>query len=72
VLRIAFGGSVVRSVDIRHCAPDRLQQADLIVLSMPADKSHSQLNAIAHVLKDCVHPVLFVPSSEGIIERSSS
>jgi nucleotide-binding universal stress UspA family protein len=71
-LRTAFGGSVVRSLDIHQCAPDRLQQADLIVLSMPVDRGHSQLNAIAHVLKECVHPVLFVPSSEGIVERSSS
>jgi hypothetical protein len=59
-------------LDIRQCAPDRLQQADLIVLSMPVAKSHSQLSAIADVLKECVHPVLFVPSSEGIVERRSS
>jgi nucleotide-binding universal stress UspA family protein len=69
--RTAFGGNVVRSLDIHQCASDRLQHADLIVLSMPPDESHSQVSAIAHVLKECVHPVLFVPSS-GIAERSSS
>jgi nucleotide-binding universal stress UspA family protein len=72
VLRMAFGGNVFHSLDIQHCTPDRLQHADLIVLSMPPNQSHSQLNAIAHMLKECVHPVLFVPSSEEIVERSPS
>ena len=72
VLRIAFGGIVVPSVDSHQCAPDRLQQADLIVLSIPVGNSDSQLGASTHALKECVHPVLFVPSSEGIVERSSS
>ncbi len=72
VLRTAFGGSVVRSLDIHQCAPDRLQHADLIVLSMPGGANYSQLRSITHVLKECVHPVLFVPSFEGIAERSSS
>jgi nucleotide-binding universal stress UspA family protein len=71
VLRTAFGGIVVPSLDLQQCAPDRLQQADLIVLPLPVDRSHSQLSAMTHVLKECVHPVLFVPSSEGIVERSS-
>jgi nucleotide-binding universal stress UspA family protein len=71
LLRTVFGGNVVRSLDIHQCAPDRLQHADLIVLSMPTDATYSQLSAIAQVLKECVHPVLFVPSS-GIVERSSS
>ncbi len=31
-------GTVVRSPDIHQCAPDRLQNTDLIVLSMPADR----------------------------------
>jgi hypothetical protein len=69
--RAAFGGNIVRSLDIQQCAPDQLQHADLIVLSMPPDESHSQVSAVVHVLKECVHPVLFVPSS-GIAERSSS
>ena len=72
VLRTAFGGHVVRSSDIYQCAPDRLQHADLIVLSMPAGANHAQWREIAHVLKECVHPVLFVPSFEGVVERSSS
>jgi nucleotide-binding universal stress UspA family protein len=68
LLRSTFGGSVVRSPDIHQCAPDRLQRADLVVLSLFAD---TQLNAIAHVLKECVHPVLFVPSAEGIGEDTA-
>jgi hypothetical protein len=59
LLRSTFGGNLVRALDIHQCAPDRLQRADLVVLSLSAD---TQLNAIAHVLKECVHPVLFVPS----------
>jgi nucleotide-binding universal stress UspA family protein len=72
VLMTAVGGNVVRTQDIHQCTPDRLQHADLIVLSMPVDASRSQLSATEHVLKECVHPVLFVPSSQGTVERSSS
>ena len=73
VLRTTFGGTVVRQADIHQCARDRVQNADLIVLSMqPGGGSHSQVDAIAQVLKECVHPVLFVPSADGIVERSSS
>lgn len=72
-IRTAFGGTVIRSADIYQCPPGRLQKADLIVLSMPADDgTHSQIAAMAHVLKECVHPVLFVPSADGIVEGSSS
>jgi hypothetical protein len=43
------------------------------VLSMRSDGGpHSQVDAIVQVLKECVHPVLFVPSADGIFERSSS
>jgi nucleotide-binding universal stress UspA family protein len=71
VLGSTFAGTVVRSPDIGHCAPDRLENADLIVLPMPADID-THLGAIVQVLKDCVHPVLFVPSTEGVVERSTS
>ena len=73
ILRTTFGGNVVRQADIHQCTPDRVQNADLIVLSMqPGGGSHSQVDAIAQVLKKCAHPVLFVPSADGIFERSSS
>jgi nucleotide-binding universal stress UspA family protein len=71
VLRRTFAGNVVRSPDISHCGPDRIQDTDLIVLSMPAD-TDTHFGAIVHVLKECVHPVLFVPSTDGIVERSTS
>jgi nucleotide-binding universal stress UspA family protein len=69
--RIAFGGDVIRSLDIHQCAADRLQNTDLIVLSMPA-AADAQFGAIAQVLKACVHPVLFVPPIDGTFERSPS
>jgi nucleotide-binding universal stress UspA family protein len=71
VLRSTFAGNIVRSPDISQGAPDRLQNTDLIVLSMPAD-SDTDFGAIVHLLKECVHPVLFVPSSDEIVERSTS
>ena len=44
-----------------------------IVLSMAADVgAHARFGAVVRVLKACVHPVLFVPSADGIFERSSS
>jgi nucleotide-binding universal stress UspA family protein len=73
VLSSTFGGSVVRSLDIHQCAPDRIENADLIVLpSLAETGGRGQFEAIAQVLKKCVHPVLFVPSPDGIFERSSS
>lgn len=68
VLRSTFAGNVVRSPDISRCAPDLLENTDLIVLSMPAD-SDTHFGAIAQVLKACVHPVLFVPSTDGIVGK---
>lgn len=73
VLRSTFGGDVVRSSDIHQCAPDRLQNTDLIVLPVATGTdTHAQLGGIVQVLKECVHPVLFVPSASGMFERSSS
>jgi len=71
VLSSTFAGTVVRTPDICRCSPDRLQHTDLIVLSMPAD-SGTHFGAIVQVLKECAHPVLFVPSTDGIVERSLS
>jgi nucleotide-binding universal stress UspA family protein len=71
-LSTAVGGHVLRSSDLQHCTPDRLKQADLIVLSMPAGGSDAPFGPIAYVLKECVRPVLFVPSSKGTVEGSSS
>jgi nucleotide-binding universal stress UspA family protein len=71
VLRSTFGGHVVRSPDISQCAPDRLENTDLIVLSLPAE-SNTHFSAIVQVLKECVHPVLFVPFTNGTLERSPS
>ena len=72
LLRTAFGRIVVDPVDLHQCAPDHLQRADLIVLSRPSHASPSERSRVAHVLKDCVHPVLFVPTAAGVGERSPS
>lgn len=78
VLNDTFGGSVLRSPDIHACAPDHLHHTDLIVLSMAngtgthAQVGATRIGAIVEVLKECVHPVLFVPSAGGTLERSSS
>lgn len=66
-----FGGSVVRSADVYHCSPERLRNTDLIVLSKPAD-IETHFGAMVHVLKECAQPVLFVPSTDGLSERSTS
>jgi nucleotide-binding universal stress UspA family protein len=71
VLRSTFAGTVVRSPDVHHCSPDLLENMDLIVVPMPADGG-THFGAIVQVLKECVHPVLFVPSTDGIVERSPS
>jgi universal stress protein A len=71
MFRVAFGGSVSRAPDFPHCAPGQVQNADLIVLSMSADDSHAGLGAIVHVLKECVHPVLFVPAADALAKRTA-
>jgi nucleotide-binding universal stress UspA family protein len=73
LLGTTFAGTVERAIDIHHCAPDRLHNVDLIVLSVPAeDRLRARFEAILLALKECGHPVLFVPSAEGMLVRSSS
>jgi nucleotide-binding universal stress UspA family protein len=71
LLRNTFGADVVRSAGIHHCVAEHLQRTDLIVLSMPA-RSDADFGVIVEVLKECVHPVLFVPPSGGTVERYPS
>ena len=72
-LRSTFGGNVERSIDIHQCTSERVGDADLIVLPVPIDdRLRTQFDAIVLALKACVRPVLFVPSAEGLLERSSS
>ena len=73
LLRTAFGGHVERSIDIQQWALDRVHNADLIVLPVPADdRRRTQFGAIALALEECIRPVLFVPSIDGMLERSLS
>ena len=71
LLRTTFGGNGVRSPDRHQFALERLQGTDLIVLSIPAT-GDPHFGAIKQVLKACVHPVLFIPSTDGTVERSPS
>jgi hypothetical protein len=71
-LRIALGGEVTHTTDISHCSADRLRSVDLIVFSISTAAHHEQVKAVAHLLKECLHPVLFVPLLEDTVERSSS
>lgn len=72
-LQTAFDADIVRSAAIQHCSAERLHGVDVIVVPKPSgDEAHAALREIAHVLKECVHPVLFVPSSGESRERSSS
>ena len=71
-MRSGFSGTVVGSVHARQCAPDVVRSADVLVVSMPsASDARVQPGAIVEMLKECVHPVLFVPIGNGILERSS-
>jgi hypothetical protein len=57
-LRTTFGGNVERSIDIHQCTPDRLADADLIVLPVPIDdRLRTEFGAIVLALKGCVRPV---------------
>lgn len=69
----AFGGVMHRSPDLSACPPERLRQADLIVLPAPAGPgAPARLGVITQALKACIHPVLFVPAADGTRERSAS
>lgn len=66
VLRSTFLAQVVRLPAIHKCVPERLQNADVIVLAIPtAVDARARFDAIVQVLRDCVRPVLFVPSTAG-------
>jgi hypothetical protein len=69
----AVGGEVLRSDEIDGCAPDRLQSADLVVLELPAGSpSDPEFHTIVHVLRECSHPVLFIPAAEAAHRARSS
>ena len=64
---------VLVGVAFDDASASALKMADVIVPSMAADVgAHARFGAIVQVLNECVHPVLFVPSADGIFERSSS
>ena len=62
-LRVAFGGQVISTTGLDHCSPDRLRDADVIVYPLSAGANHAHVKEAAHLLQECVRPVLFVPNS---------
>lgn len=62
----ALNGPVIRAGELAHCGPEAFRDADLVVVALPAGSTagHS-FDAVVRVLKECAHPVLFVPSRQG-------
>lgn len=56
----AWHAAVVRTGAIAACQPQELQTADLVIV--PTLGNPETVRAVAHVLEDCTHPVLFVPA----------
>ena len=68
-----IGGRTVHTEDLRRCEPELVRGAEVIVWALPAGGGRQSLLAAAGpVLRECVRPVLFVPSVDGTVERSSS
>jgi nucleotide-binding universal stress UspA family protein len=73
VLRRTFLGHVVRFPLIHKCPSERLHNADLIVVAMPRETgADGRFDVVVQLLRDCVRPVLFVPSAAGLFEGSRS
>lgn len=69
----ALQATIARAVDLESCPPDRLRDAALLVVPLPAPGDvGSQLGAIVRVLRECSRPVLFVPAAGPAVERSAS
>ena len=64
-------GDVRRTGEISHCTPERLRGADLVVVALPPPSTSAPgFDAVVQVLKECPHPVLFVPAAEALLRRS--
>lgn len=66
----ALGMSIARTESIVTCHAQRLESADLVVVPLATHSGASGFEAVVDVLKDCSHPVLFVPAREPGVERS--
>jgi nucleotide-binding universal stress UspA family protein len=64
-------GGVLRAGEAARCTSDTLSGAGLVVLALPA-AAGPEHDAVAKVLKECSHPVLFVPAGRPVPERSRS
>lgn len=67
----AVKGSVERAGELAGCTPETLRHADLVVVALPPEsRIDDDFSGIVQVLKQCSHPVLFVPAAEAALPRS--
>ena len=68
----AMNAEVSRVADVAHCTPDHLRTAGLVVLTLTRESRGTSLDQAVQMLKECSHPVLFIPAAEAAIPRSPS
>ena len=66
-LQSALALTVTRAPSLAECTPDRLRGADLVVVPF-GGSSGVGLEAAIDALKECSHPLLFVPAAAGVRE----
>jgi hypothetical protein len=71
VAQISPISRVLVGVDLNEASAAAPEMAGSLAAAW-AEERHAPLSAIGRVLKKCVRPVLFVPSSQGVVERSPS
>lgn len=68
----ALNAEVSRVTEVARCTPEHLRTADLVVLTLTREPGGTSLEAAVEMLKECSHPVLFIPAAEAAIPRSPS
>lgn len=63
LLQSALALTVIRTRSPRECSADRVRAADLVVVPL-GGRSGVGLEVAIDVLKECSHPVLFVPTEQ--------
>lgn len=63
VLAATFGGEVYEAGDTDACDVASIQRASLVVVAVPMEHSaRGVADSVAHLLRRCTRPVLFVPA----------
>ena len=68
----AVNADVNRVAEVAHCTPDHLRTANIVVLPLTRQPGDTSLEAAVEMLKECSHPVLFIPAAEAAPHRSPS